>query len=176
MAVEGLEDLFEGPQMPGISVEEASQSLGILVNTIREYLRKGRLKGFKVPSKFGPTWRADPNSVKKYKSTRRVGNPNYKLYPLTDRSQAALLTLSNRYGQGLTTKILRAANNKRMREARQRIIEALKLMIQDRQRISVNGLHRYSKCSHSTIRKHADIWRGYYGISPTSDYYGIPQC
>lgn len=86
------------------------------------------------------------------------GNPNWKFYPLTERSAAAIAKLSERTGTDQTTMYLRRANNKRSREARAKIIEALKLTIAECRKVSIRELTRRSGCSRITVRKHADLW------------------
>jgi hypothetical protein len=103
-----------------------------------------------------------------------MSNPSWKFYPLTKRSQAAIAKLSAKTGVPETTMCLRRANNKRMREARQRIVEALKILISERQCITISELSRKSGCGANTVRKHADLWRGFYGTNPRSGLYGFP--
>ncbi|MBA4049809.1 MAG: hypothetical protein C0464_02240 [Cyanobacteria bacterium DS2.008] len=103
-----------------------------------------------------------------------MSNPNWKFYKLTERSQAAIDRLSIQTGVPQTTLYLRRANNKRMRDARTRILEAMKILIAERQMIGVNALTAKSGCSKNTIRKHADLWRGYWGLDPRSTSFGFP--
>ena len=100
-------------------------------------------------------------------------NRNWKYYPLTTRSLAVIGRLSLKTGVAQTTQYLRRANNKRMREARQRIAEALKILIAERQCITISELARKSGCDRATVRKHSDLWRGYWGVNPRSEAYGF---
>lgn len=66
--LEGLEDFFEAEVLAGstkdyqvgptdgIPVDEAAKALGLSVKTIKDRLRKGTLKGYKVQEKFGEKW------------------------------------------------------------------------------------------------------------------------
>ncbi len=89
-------------------------------------------------------------------------NPNWKFYKLTARSKAALERLSTETGVEQTTQYLRRANNKRMREARERISLAVSTLVADGYWISISEIARTSKCSRKTVIKHADLWRNYY--------------
>jgi hypothetical protein len=100
-------------------------------------------------------------------------NPNWKFYPLTERSQVALSRVSAKIGFPLTAEYLRRANNKRMRDARLRIAEALKVLVAEKQCITISGLARKSGTDRRTVKKHADLWRGFYGTSPRSAQYGF---
>lgn len=75
---DGLEDFFEaevvpgtpsvGPgstreALPGITVKEAAKQLGLSAKTIKDRLRKGSLKGFKVDGKFGQRWMVAPTEI-----------------------------------------------------------------------------------------------------------------
>ncbi len=97
-------------------------------------------------------------------------NPNWKFYKLTARSQAALDKVSIQTGIPQTTLYLRRANNKRMREARQRIAEAINILVAEGRWISISAIARKSRCDRKTLRKHADLWRAYYSSNPN---YGL---
>lgn len=94
-----------------------------------------------------------------------MSNPSWKFYPITKRSQAAIDRLSAKTGVSATTQYLRRANNKRGREARQRIAEALKILIAEHQCITISELVRKSKSDRRTVIKNADLWRSYYGTT-----------
>jgi hypothetical protein len=100
-------------------------------------------------------------------------NPNWKLYPITARSSGALARLSESTGKEQTTEYLRRANNKRMREARARITEALKILIEERQLITISELSRRSGSCRATVLRHADIWGGHWGTIAGRAYHSL---
>ncbi len=81
---------------------------------------------------------------------------------MTDRSKAVLDRLSKEHGSEITTQLLRRANNKRMRGARERIALAIQMLVADGYWISISEIARASKCDRRTVRKHADLWRAHY--------------
>ena len=60
ISVEGLDELFSKglpSGLPeGVPVETAATALGLTDRAVLKRLRRGTLKGFKVPSKFGEKW------------------------------------------------------------------------------------------------------------------------
>ena len=83
-------------------------------------------------------------------------------YPLTENVIERLIALCKSTGRTWSVDDLKKGNDGRTEQARKKIREAVQLLSDAQQRLTISGVARASGCSRTTIRRHLDIWR----ISP----------
>lgn len=82
-------------------------------------------------------------------------------YAITERSAEAMIGLSKTTRHLWRPEDLERANQKREREARAKIREAVQMLQREGKKLSIKGLALASGCDRKTVRKHSDIYRIY---------------
>ena len=82
-------------------------------------------------------------------------------YAVTEKSIDVMVSLTKSTGHLWTPEDLERANQKREKEAREKIREAVEQFEREGRRITIKGLSLCSGCDRKTVRKHSDIYRIY---------------
>jgi hypothetical protein len=82
-------------------------------------------------------------------------------YQLTDCSIDRLIELSRSTGRTWTMDDFKKGNDGRELQARQKISEAVQLLLQENRKVTIRQIIRWTGCSYHTIKRHLDIWCEY---------------
>jgi hypothetical protein len=144
------------PALPGDANDESRYRM-ILAwleqghNGFCNHINRGRWQKVKAHIRRACLWRR-PSGV------RRVETP----YPFTENSIDVLVARSKATGRTWSMEDLKKGNDGREKEAREKIRQALDVLIAQGRKVTCRQLMRISGCSYHTVKRHIDIW----GISP----------
>ncbi|HEY9757689.1 MAG TPA: hypothetical protein V6C97_21145 [Oculatellaceae cyanobacterium] len=136
-----------GAPLPGVRnaerrEEAIKQWLETKHNGFSQTINRGRWRPIEEDTRRACHW--------ENKAPRVIVHEPYKLTErLVDRLVAA---------PALTPERCQKANERREQEAREKIRQALAVLLEEGRRPTVKGLARLSGCHRDTVRKHADIW------------------
>ena len=149
--------LWHGDQLEGIPAYPGRFNDQTRARLIRSWLEQkhnglsghvlaGNWQTIEADIERAVVWRAD--------GATRTHEP----YACTERAQDVLIARTRRTGRVWTMDDLKKGNDKREKQARQKIRRAVSIMCAAGEQLTRNAIAQRSGCSPNTVSKHADLW------------------
>ncbi len=167
--------LWHGDQAEGIPAHPGRFNDQARARLIRAWLEK-KHNGFSGHVSAG-NWQTIEADIERAVTWRADGTAQaHEPYALTERAQDVLIARTRQTGRVWTMDDLKKGNDRREKQARQKIRRAAAAMAAAGEQLTRNAIAQRSGCSPNTVSKHQDLWnlltsgsgdksRGVWGVS-----------